>query len=153
MSLVRLTYASRFAYGSGPNDVQDILRVSREHNEKIGITGALCYDPKFFLQCLEGDRVEVNRLYADILADDRHKSVMLLEYSEIRMRLFSNWSMAYVRIDEMTKPILLKFSTKAVFDPYAMTGPQCAAFIKEVAEERQQYLQQQIHHLKKEEGC
>lgn len=141
MRLVRLIYASRFTRGVGPNDVQDILTTSRQHNETVGITGVLCYDPTFFLQCLEGERDAVNKLYAHILTDERHHDVLLLEYSEISMRLFSNWSMAYVRISDMTKPILIKYGANATFDPYAMTGSQCVAFVQEIAHERRKYLE------------
>lgn len=143
MKLVRLIYASRFTHGVGPNDVQDILRVSREHNEAAGITGVLCYDPRFFLQCIEGERMVVNKLYGHILGDERHKDVMLLEYSEIPMRLFSNWSMAYVSLGEMTGRILIKYGADATFDPYEMSGAQCLAFIQEVAAERQRYLEEE----------
>jgi hypothetical protein len=147
MSLVRLIYASRLTSGVGANDIQDVLRVSRENNEQSGITGVLCYDPAFFLQCLEGERMKVNELYADILGDPRHRDVIILEFSDIDRRMFSSWSMAYVRLDEMTKPILLKYGPTATFDPYTMSGRQCVAFIQEVAEERQAFLEKEQQRL------
>jgi len=147
MSLVRLIYASRFSHGVGPNDIQDILTVSRENNTELGITGVLCYDPAFFLQCLEGDRHKVNELYGNILRDKRHHDVVILEYSDIHKRFFSKWSMAYVRIDEMTKPILLRYGSTDTFDPYQMTSDQCLGFIMDVAEEREAFLEQERQKL------
>ena len=147
MSLVRLIYASRFSAGVGPNDVQDILSISRANNEEKGITGGLCYDPNFFLQCLEGNRQQVNSLYGDIVRDERHKDLVLLEYSDITEHLFKNWSMAYVRIDELTEPILQKYSKDSSFDPYQMSSDQILAFIKEIAEERQAFLEQEKQKL------
>jgi hypothetical protein len=147
MSLVRLIYASRFSKGIGPNDIQDILSISRKNNEEKGITGVLCYDPDFFLQCLEGERAEVNTLYGHIVRDQRHKDVDLLEYSDIEEPLFKNWSMAYVRIDELTEPILAKYGTNSKFDPYELSAHQVLSFIKEIAEERQAYLEQQKEKL------
>ena len=141
MSMVRLIYASRFARGVGPNDIQDIVRVSRKHNEEIGVTGVLCYDPHFFLQCLEGDRDAVNELYNHIIRDERHKNIRLLEYSDIDERVFPSWSMAYIRIDEITRPILLKYGTTATFDPFTMSARQSLGFIQEIAAERHKFLE------------
>lgn len=147
MSLVRLIYASRFSAGVGPNDVQDILSISRKNNKEKGITGVLCYDPNFFLQCLEGDRKEVNDLYVDIAQDQRHKDLVLLEYSDITQHLFENWSMAYVRIDELTEPIINKYGFDSKFDPYRLNGPKTLDFIKEIAEERKAFLEKEKQKL------
>jgi hypothetical protein len=144
MSLVRLIYASRFARKVGPNDVQAVLAEARTHNEEHAITGVLCYDWHFFLQCLEGSREEVNRLYVKISADERHKDVTILEFEDINERLFPAWSMAYVRIAELTEPILLKYTAKKKFDPYDMSGKQALGFIKEISDERKCYLDKEM---------
>jgi len=141
MNLVRLIYVSRFSTKVGPNDVQDVLRESRKHNVELGITGVLCYDGQFFLQCLEGSRGEVSSLYNRIAADKRHIDVTLLEFKDISERLFSSWSMAYVRIEDLTKPILLKYSASTVFNPFEMSSEQTLGFIKEISDERKNYLE------------
>jgi hypothetical protein len=140
MNLVRLIYTSRFTRSVNPNDIQDILEISRKNNEAWGITGVLCYDPNCFLQCLEGPREQVNQLYSHIVGDPRHQHVTLLEYADIHQRTFEKWSMAYVRIDELTESILLKFSVGKVFDPFSLTAPQALGLIKEIAREREEYL-------------
>ena len=145
--MVRLIYASRFVRGVGPNDIQKILKVSRKRNEETGVTGVLCYSPDFFLQCLEGARMPVNELYESIMMDERHAQVTLLEYSDIHQRVFSNWSMAYVRMDEVTAHILLKFGPTAVFDPFGMTAQQALGFIREIAEKRHQFLEEERERL------
>ncbi|MCF7853369.1 MAG: BLUF domain-containing protein [Candidatus Pacebacteria bacterium] len=147
MKMVRLIYASRFSRGVGPNDVQNIVKVSRKHNEAMGVTGVLCYDPHFFLQCLEGDRDAVNELYNHIIMDDRHQDVRLLEYSDVDQRVFPSWFMAYVRFDELTKPILLKYGATATFDPYTMSARQALGFIQEIAEERYNFLEKERQKL------
>ena len=147
MNLVRLIYASRFTEHVGPNDIQAILSVSRENNQKNDITGVLCYDPNFFLQCLEGDRKNVSILYNAIVHDHRHKDVVILEFSEIESRVYENWSMAYVRLDELTTPILEKYETDSVFDPYHMKSEKVLDFIKEIAEERHNFLEEEKQKL------
>ena len=140
MGMVCLVYASRFARGVGPNDVQDILTISRERNKAAGITGVLCYDPRFFLQVLEGPRDAVNELYCDIAGDKRHDHVMILSYQEVAARLFDEWSLAYVRMDDSTRPICRKYCLSGAFDPYAMTAEQALGFVTEMSAERQRYL-------------
>ena len=140
MNMVRLIYMSHFNGSANPNDIQDILAISRKNNEEWGITGALCYDPNYFLQCLEGPRNHVNSLYKQILFDERHQEVTLLEYCDIHARKFEKWSMAYARIDELTESIILKYSGSKVFTPYSMTAKQALGFIEDMAKERQEHL-------------
>ncbi len=136
MNLVRLTYASRFAKGVGPHDVEEIVRVSREQNAKAGVTGVLCYAPGLFLQCLEGPSDEVNRIYHRIAADSRHKDLALLEFSEISDRKFGDWSMAYVRAKQLSGPQLGRFSGAQAFDPFAMNRREALEFLSALADQR-----------------
>jgi hypothetical protein len=139
-SMVRLIYASRLAEGVGPEDLQKILEVSRKNNEARGITGALCYDPQAFLQCLEGPRDAVNALYTTIVRDDRHRDVTLIEYADIYQRTFETWSMAFVRTDELDRQLVIKYSATRTFDPFSMSALQAGAFIADLAAERQAFL-------------
>jgi len=135
MDLVRLIYASRFSRKAGPEDVQKIVDLSREKNRRLGITGVLCFDPRYFLQCLEGPSEAVNELYNRIIFDYRHTGVRLISYEKADRRRFEKWSMAYVRIDEKVKPILERYSANG-FDPYSMDPAQLVDFAAEVAEAR-----------------
>jgi hypothetical protein len=137
VKLVRLTYASRFARGVGPAQVEDIMRASRRRNPKAGITGALCYAPGLFLQCLEGPRDAVNALYRRIAADPRHRDLALLEFSEIGRRAFARWSMAYVRADRLPPRVQGRIGGARRFDPFAMDAREALAFIAALARERE----------------
>jgi len=137
MNMVRLIYASRFSREAGPGDLQEIVDVSREKNRELGITGALCFDPRFFMQCIEGPRGAVNELYNRIVVDERHTDVTLIAYGEIHKRSFAKWSMAYVRIDEKVGPVLLRYSPTSSFDPFSMSGEQALAFAVDVAAARE----------------
>jgi hypothetical protein len=141
MKMVRLIYTSRFSFGVGPNDIQAILAVSRVNNESKGVTGVLCYDPRFFLQCIEGPRDAVNELYRNIVADPRHENVTLLEYADIDERVFENWAMAYVRADALTQSITLKYSAGKAFDPFAMSAKQALGLMERISRERQRFLE------------
>ena len=74
------------------------------------------------LQVLEGGRGPVNDLYNTILRDPRHQQVMLLHYREISERRFTGWTMGHVKLDKMNPSLLLKYSEKAVLDPFSVSG-------------------------------
>jgi hypothetical protein len=143
MNMVRLTYVSRMSRDCGPDQLGKIMTISRRNNRNLGITGALCYSPRGFLQILEGPPDAVNELYRRIVQDHRHSVVSLLEYVPIPFRDFANWSMAYIRTDEIGRALLQKFSTHRVFDPFKMGPAQARGFLLAVTQERADFLAKQ----------
>ena len=116
---VRLLYVST-AVGPQTTTVSgSILKAARAFNADHDITGILCQGQGLFLQVLEGQRSAVNRLYARILADRRHKDVELLIYEEISERRFGQWAMAHVPLSAQDPMILMKHPE---FDPYRASG-------------------------------
>lgn len=122
MFLIRLIYASTTSDGFEHSSLQNILDVSRLNNTTNGITGMLCFHNKYFLQCLEGSRKAVNDAYKMILNDDRHHNVVILEYTQIDVREFSDWCLGCIPTSKFTDPLLLKFSKSTRFNPYEMSG-------------------------------
>ena len=144
MVLVRLIYASRIKPGHGPNDVLKIVEVSEKNNKKMGITGALCYGPRYFLQCLEGPRDAVNQLYNKIITDDRHTEVELLYYDDIDERAFTDWSMGYALAQKTLNEIVFRFGGNQQFTPYNFSGKQAVRFLKAIVQERHIVLQSKV---------
>jgi len=130
--LVRLLYASRAAEPVTPDLLSAILRRSRQHNPAQGITGVLCCSGDVFLQVLEGGRPAVNRLYARIVADPRHRDPELLAYESIIERRFAGWSMGQVQLSRMNPALLLKYSATPVLDPFAVPGAVSMALLDEL---------------------
>lgn len=143
MNIVRLIYVSRLAKNCGVEALEKIIAASRRNNEKHGITGALCYSPRGFVQILEGPPEAVNELYNRIVRDPRHVRVTLLEYVKVPFREFEHWSMAYVRTDEIAQALLHKYSTHRVFDPFAMGPVQARVFLLAVTELNAKHLERQ----------
>ena len=131
--LVRLLYASRAAAPITADDLAAIVRQSRLHNPRHGITGVLCCSDDRFLQVLEGGRPAVNRLYNRIVADPRHAEVELLAYQQIGERHFAGWSMGQVNLARINPGLLLKYSATTQLDPYAMSGTTALALLEELA--------------------
>ena len=143
MNIVRLIYASRLKKKLDHAAVEKIADVSRRNNKKLGVTGALCSSPRGFLQILEGPPEAVNELYNRIVRDPRHADVSLLEYVKVPFREFENWSMAYVRTDEIAQALLHKYSTHRVFDPFTMGPTQARVFLLAITELRAHFLAKQ----------
>jgi hypothetical protein len=122
MYLTRLVYASSINATFKSEDIEDILSEARLHNEKNNVTGMLCFNRKYFLQCLEGSRTAVNTTYHKILNDPRHSRIIMLDYKEITSREFDQWSMGYMPESSLTAPINIKYSGNSDFSPYDMSG-------------------------------
>ena len=130
--LIQLTYASRTSATFLPSDMNSILSASQRNNARVGVTGALCLANGIFLQQLEGDRAEVNRLYHRILADPRHREPAVLDFAEITHRRFTTWSMGSLASLESNRHIFLKYSRSASFDPYGMGSATLQEFFGEL---------------------
>ena len=97
-----------------------------------GITGVLCYGGDIFLQAIEGGRHAVNGLYNHIAKDERHTDVVMLHYEEIRERRFGGWTMGQVNLSKLNTSIVLKYSERPQFDPYAVSGDVSLALLEEL---------------------
>ncbi|MCK5862853.1 MAG: BLUF domain-containing protein [Candidatus Hydrogenedentes bacterium] len=139
--LVRLIYVSAMTEECDIESLEKILTISRARNTKQGITGILCYDPSFFLQCLEGPRDAVNTLYSHISRDSRHQYLTLLEYTEIESRLFGDWTMGFMSRNVLDKKILDKYApTSGKFDPFILNGKQVREFLLDIIELKHEHL-------------
>ncbi len=128
--LVRLTYASTatFApnqYGGIEVEVGRILTQSRRNNRDRQVGGVLHYGQGYFFQALEGERQAVNETYARIEGDPRHRDVKTLSFNPVSERLFQDWSMKYVPVQNHIQALLERHGIP--FDPYRFNH----AFIEE----------------------
>jgi len=130
--MTRLLYASRAAQALTPKMMDEILQTSRKNNPIKGITGILCHSGEVFLQVLEGGRTQVNALYSTIVSDNRHKDVTVLHYEEVTERRFSGWTMGQVNLSKVNASLLLKYSERAVLDPFSGSGKVSMALLEEL---------------------
>jgi hypothetical protein len=132
--LVRLMYASRVAASVNADVLAAILKTSKQNNAAAGVTGVLCHcsSADVFLQVLEGGRGAVSATYNRIARDERHREVVLLHYGEIGERHFAGWSMGQVNMNRLNPALLLKYSERAVLDPYAVSGEASLALFNEL---------------------
>lgn len=132
MSLVRLVYESSVKDDFGPKDIEDILKIARARNAEAKITGALAFNNRRMLQCIEGPSENVNALYARIVNDQRHFDVMILSYEVISMRDFPKWSMSYVPFTNETRSIILKYGISDQFKFLPTDAVSALGLLKEL---------------------
>ncbi|HEV7913690.1 MAG TPA: BLUF domain-containing protein [Albitalea sp.] len=130
--LVRLIYASRAADGTDADTLSGIMKSARGHNAAEGITGVLVFSDGIFLQVLEGGRDAVSATYNRIAQDERHRDVVLLGYAEIGERRFAGWAMGQANLSRLNPGVLLKYSERAVLDPYGLSGSAALALFEEL---------------------
>jgi hypothetical protein len=129
MRLVQLIYCSRVVAGVHGTAITSIVDVSRFNNTRDGVTGALCFNANFFLQCLEGERSAVNETYHRILRDPRHEQALLLRYDEVPKRQFGDWSMGYLSSQAMAPDLLLQYGSNDRFDPEQLGADAALDFL------------------------
>jgi Sensors of blue-light using FAD len=117
--LVRALYVSRAVGPQTGTVTANILATAQAHNAQHAISGVLCQGQGLFVQVLEGERGDINRLYASILKDPRHHDVQMLSFEEITKRRYPDWSMAHVVLPDDTAMVRMQHPE---FDPYSASG-------------------------------
>ena len=124
--LVRLLYVSQPVGPITTNVTTLILEQSNIYNKKENITGVLCQGSGLWMQVLEGERHQVNVLYARIMASRHHNNVELLSMEEITQRQFGKWSMALVHLSKDDPMVQMAHPE---FDPYSATAKDAIALL------------------------
>lgn len=79
-------------------EIQEILRQSRQNNATRDVTGLLLYWDGNFLQYIEGPADSVDGLLETIRRDSRHSGLTVLDRGVIAARAFPDWRMGYERV-------------------------------------------------------
>ena len=95
----RIIYLSSGVKIFSDEEINDLLKISRENNQKNGITGLLLYSDGNFMQILEGEKEAVENTYNKIQNDTRHRNIILITNESIKQRNFSEWKMGYSIVD------------------------------------------------------
>ena len=124
-----LTYVSRMTLKAGvtPRTLSDIMTVAQRENSAHQITGFLCFGNGYFFQYIEGEKSAIEQLFGNIQRDGRNRDVTLKSKGVIEQRLFQDWQMLMVNInnpethDDVINaflPVLPAGSTAAAADKF-----------------------------------
>ena len=73
--------------------IKSILAISRENNNKTGLTGSLIYRSDLYFQFLEGPPDAVDNTFKRIKLDVRHSDIQKIQENVTTRRLFASWAM------------------------------------------------------------
>ena len=124
--LVRLLYVSRPVGPVTTTVTTMILEKSHANNKKANITGILCQGAGLWMQAIEGERSQINSLYARIMVDPRHQNLEILSMKEIKQRQFSQWSMALVYLNKDDPMVRMAHPE---FDPYSASADDAMSLL------------------------
>lgn len=132
-----LTYVSRMTLKAGvtPRTLSDIMTVAQRENLAHQITGFLCFGNGYFFQYIEGEKSAIEQLFGNIQRDGRNRDVTLKSKEVIEQRLFQDWQMLMVNINnpETHEDVINAFL------PLLSAGSKAAAADKFVEVMRSQY--------------
>jgi len=96
----RIKYVSQFAKDLSRDEIAALAERSARNNARLGITGILMTSGRMFFQILEGPAENVDEIFKRIVADQRHRDVLLLDAEEdAGERFFPDWSMRKIDLD------------------------------------------------------
>ena len=112
----RIIYISKLTSPLSNKEIESIGNISSQNNKQINITGMLVFFEKMFFQIIEGEDKEVDRLFEKIGNDPRHCDILRLKTEdEINERLFPNWYMKTINldnnVDDLLRPIKILLQT------------------------------------------
>lgn len=104
--MYRLIYKSRSSNRIDWDLVNEIIRTSEAHNVEEGISGVLLATESHFLQVIEGEFEQVNRVFMRIARDTRHDEVQLIAFDCVESRLFGGWAMHGIGIFDFNRELV-----------------------------------------------
>jgi hypothetical protein len=93
-----ITYTSAAVRLPSEVELRRLTEQAQARNAKEQITGVLLYCNGSFLQCLEGPKAGLQRVYASICADPRHRQISELVREPVASRDYPGWSMVSCHI-------------------------------------------------------
>lgn len=103
MAVRQIVYVSTAMPKLSQAQLRSLLNRARRNNEINDVTGLLVYADGTILQLIEGEPLQIERLYGKISSDPRHKNVTTIIDVETDQRAYPNWRMAYAREDNSRK--------------------------------------------------
>jgi hypothetical protein len=119
--LCRAIYISQAVGNAGSSllSVAEILGVSERNNRRDHLTGVLLAHDGWFLQALEGARIDIDRLLTRLHKDPRHTDIRMLGFEAIEQRAFPAWSMGQILVTPRIAPLVSRQPLNALTDAAA----------------------------------
>ncbi len=136
MSIVQLIYASSVSEGLSVMEIKVLVEKAQISNKALSVTGFLCANSQYFLQCIEGEEVVIDALFQKISKDSRHHSITILKKRKVESQQFRAWSMGAVLDIDRHRNIVDGFFPDGVFNPSLLSEHNSLEFMYQFSQIR-----------------
>jgi hypothetical protein len=131
MSLFSITYTSVRVGPFIVKDFVDLAERSAAYNAVSEVTGFLCHADGQFLQTLEGEHQEVNRIYHTRIVPARsHNDLRLIHLEHPTERRFLRWSMGFANVAPSDQALLRRFIPTGLTQAELIVGIEALNFLQ-----------------------
>lgn len=102
--LKRLVYLS-LRQDADASAIEHMVSLSASRNAADGLTGAIVYDNRHFVQMLEGDHDALARCFLRIARSRLHHRIEIGAFTSSAVRLFVDWSMRAMPVARQAPPL------------------------------------------------
>lgn len=117
--LYQMFYTSEMTPGFSKSDLSRVLEVARRNNKALQLTGMLITHEGKFFQVLEGPKPNVEKCFALIARDKRHRGLAIVSKGYTKKRAFVEWRMAYHDPADLPEGV-----RRTVFSIYKLVPPR-----------------------------
>ncbi|WP_407050994.1 BLUF domain-containing protein [Methyloraptor flagellatus] len=122
--------------------VKVILSACTAYDAASGLSGALAFSDRYFVQGMEGERELLTRQFLKISQDERLSHLTLCHCEEIAVRRFVGWTVAFAgHNSEALDRLFLRHSVTNHLDPTRMTGEAILGLLADVTQLDSPYVQ------------
>lgn len=113
INLHTILYISTMRIDYSEESMNKLLEIFTNNNRKNGISGLMLYHERNIIQCIEGTKEDLYKLYNNIKNDKRHFNLIKLMDEQITRRNFTDWDLAFKEISysEFQKFSLMKLTS------------------------------------------
>jgi len=113
--MIQTAYVSHASEAMTQEALLSLLQQCLANNEASGVTGMLLYGNDTFLQVLEGEEADLDKVVDKIKTDSRHSKIHFLYRRQVERRQYEDWSMGFKRVSAQGLPpigVLPEFGAK-----------------------------------------
>ncbi len=131
MSLFSITYTSVRIGAFAVKDIVTLAERAAAYNAVSEVTGFLCHADGRYLQVIEGEYEEVNRIYHTRIVPARsHRDLRLLHLQVQYARRFADWAMGFANVGPADRALLQRYFPDGTLNPDPATGAIALEFLQ-----------------------
>lgn len=111
--------------------VRGVLESCSKHDREGGLTGALLFNEKYFVQVMEGAPTTLSAKLWELATDKRHSTMVIMGAGAVCRRAFLSWSVGYAGRSTELDGLYMRYSPRPVLDPTVMTADSALGLMED----------------------